>query len=65
MHSKIDTREFGLLLSADKPRTKQNPHRSKWRIKFDTGIDMLVPEALFLIMQFHLQERDPKPPRSK
>lgn len=62
MAAKIDTKELGLMTHIDSPKTKDNRHRSKWRIRFDTGIDMLVPEAMFDVMVFHLEEADPKPP---
>lgn len=63
MNGKIDTKDLGLMTHADGPKTKNNTHRSKWRVRFDTGIDMLVPDALFDLMIFHLEESDPKAPK--
>lgn len=61
--SKIDTKDFGPMTHADGPKSKNNRHRSKWRIRFDTGVEMLVPEGIFEVMLFHLEEKDPEPPR--
>lgn len=63
MDTKIDTMAFGLAAQFDRPKSKDNRHRSKWRVRFDTGIDMLVPPELFEVMVFHLEEVDPTPPR--
>ena len=63
--SKIDTKDFGLMTHADSPKSKDNRHRSKWRIRFDTGVEMLVPPAMMDVMTFHLEESDPKPPQSR
>ncbi|MEM1289770.1 MAG: hypothetical protein AAGH60_15585 [Pseudomonadota bacterium] len=65
MSTKIDTKEFGLATHFDSPKSKENRHRSKWRIRFDTGVEMLVPGALMAVMQFHLQEADPRPPEKQ
>lgn len=62
MSAHIDTKEFGLLTHVDSPKTANNKHRSKWRLRFDTGVEMLVPGALMDVMQFHLEESDPKAP---
>lgn len=61
MTAKIDTKDFGLTTHVDSPKSKNNTHRSKWRVRFDTGIDMLVPAPLFDLMTFHLEEKDPEP----
>lgn len=52
----IDTKSLGLALSFDSPKSKNNRHRSKWLVKFDTGIEMLVPDDIFTMMTFHLEE---------
>ncbi len=59
----IDTRDFGLATHLDSPKSKNNRHRSKWRVRFDTGVEMLVPPELFGVMKLHLQEKDPEAPK--
>lgn len=59
----IDTAQLGLAISCDGPRTKGNPDRKRWLVRFDTGIAMLIPVEMFMIMQFHLAEKDPAPPK--
>lgn len=54
----IDTKDLGLALEIHTPRSKKNRHRSKYLVIFDTGIEMLVPEPLFLPMTLHLREAD-------
>lgn len=55
---KIDTKQFGLALDFN---TKEHP--GYLRVKFDTGLILLVPNnGLFDKLTFHLQEVDPKPP---
>lgn len=63
MDATIDTRHLGLATHFDGPNTKGNRDRQRWRVRFDTGIEMLVPDKLFEKMVFHLEENDPKPPR--
>ena len=54
----IDTSAFGLATHIDSPRSKNNPHRSKWLVRFDTGVQILAPQCIFETMQFHLQSKD-------
>lgn len=57
--ARIDTKMLGLAIKFDSPHSKQNK-TSKWRIQFDTGVVIYIPEFLFGICDFHLQEKDPK-----
>ena len=59
----IDTRDFGLALDFN---TLEHP--GYMRVKFDTGLIMLVPfergkSSMFDNMVFGLEEKDPEPPR--
>lgn len=54
----IDTSDLGMMLEAHSPKSRGNRHRSKWRVVFDTGIEMLVPDSLFETMAFHLEQAD-------
>ncbi len=56
----IDTAQLGLATHVDGPKTSNNRHRSKWRVRFDTGVDMYVPASLFELMVLHLEEADPR-----
>lgn len=53
---KLDTLAFGLTLRIQKP-IKDRP---RYRIEFDTGIILEMPETLFLVTIFHLEQSDPK-----
>ena len=52
----IDTGSLGLALAIHAPQSLHNSHRDKYKVEFDTGIEMLVPKGLFLDMVLHLQE---------
>lgn len=59
----IDTRDFGLALDFN---TKEHP--GYMRVKFDTGLIMLVPftpgrRGMFDTMVFGLEEVDPPAPK--
>lgn len=59
---KIKTSQFGLATHFWSPDKSGVP--GFWKVKFDTGIVMTVPEKIFETMEFELQESDPKPPKS-
>jgi hypothetical protein len=58
---KISARQFGLALVFFTPL--RSGKGGCWLVKFDTGIDLYVPERLFKIMEFELPEADPQTPK--
>jgi hypothetical protein len=55
--SEIDTADLGLALAFLSPKT--SGVKDKWKVTFDTGVVMFVPDRVFSTMTFHLQEKDP------
>lgn len=58
----IDTRELGMALSFWRPGKHPMsavPHRKMWKVEFDTGIVIYIPDAVFGSFNFHLAEKDP------
>lgn len=53
----IDTKQYGLAQAFLSP--KMSGVKGKWKITFDTGVVMFVPDPLFAVMTFHLEEKDP------
>ena len=59
----LNTGALGLGLRFSSPGRHPSSavsHRKLWKIEFDTGIVMYVPESIFMTMNFELQEEDPK-----
>lgn len=56
----IDTGQFGLAKHFYTPQKSRLP--GNWEVRFDTGIVLFIPPALFDNLVFHLEESDPKPP---
>lgn len=57
----IDTKALGLATHiAGKRRFFQQPKAGDVQVRFDTGIILTGPKALFDTMTLHLEEADPK-----
>lgn len=57
--SQLDTSALGLALRFQTPSPLRTDYPSLYRIEFDTGVVLYLPEVMFLDAKFHLQESDP------
>ncbi len=60
----IDTAAFGCALAFKGPGKAGN-NSANWWVKFDTGVIMYLPEPLFMLCTFSLEEKDPELPVKK